>query len=493
MCRRSGVRRAGGEEAARPRPSGDRDPRVPSDAPVAGVVYTGSECNKPNIYSTAPPEGRTVLVCPHKTPATNLMLQRADVSAPAKTCRLHSTLPQINLVLVCLAMLVVVAKAPAQSMLQEDMRSVDRAAIGFLGGARDLIYDSEHSIVLVVGTGGAFSVIDVSKAQPRLISTIEPTSIKDAHGLAYDYQRRRAFVASVATASVLCIDISNPQEPKILSTLQNSTWLYYSTHLSYDPSRAALFVCSAGNGAEVPGKLSTLGHSISSVAVAGDGSMELVQRMTSWAPDSGGIPGKHFAYPVFSTLDSARRLLYVSNDARCSLEVIDVSTLAPRKISNYTDCSQIEYNSQTAYDPRTQRLFTVAQHANSFAVFDVSNPGQPKLTNLLQDRNQTSCKTGGCTKAQIFAGATGVAFDADRNLAFVASEYAKTFAVVDLGGVPVKVVGVVRHEQLSGEAIQYDNKRQRAFVVSRQASALLAVDVANMLEPNVIGVLSSKK
>lgn len=432
-----------------------------------------------------------------------LVRQQAAVSARAN--RRCTATSRTNIVLGCLAMLAVgVERSPAQSLLNGGKISVDietegsrlssRVATGFLGGARDLIYDSEHEVVLVVGTGGAFSVIDVSQTQPRLISTIAPSSIKDAHGLAYDYRRRRAFVASVATASVLSIDISNPQEPKILSTLHNSTWLYYSTHLSYDASRAVLFVCSAGNGEEVPrGTSSPPGHSISSVAVAEDGSMELLHRMTSWAPDSGGIPGKHFAYPVFSTIDPPRRLLYVSNDARCSVEVIDVSTVAPKKIGNYTDCNQIEYNSQTAYDPRTQRLFTAAQHANSFAVFDVSNPGQPKLLHLLQDRNRTSCRTGSCTEAQIFAGATGVAFDADRNLAFVVSEYAKTFIVVNLSSIPVRVVGMVRHEELSGEAIQYDCRRHRAFVVSRQASALLVVDVADMLEPSVIGVLSSKK
>ena len=98
--------------------------------------------------------------------------------------------------------------------------------------------------------------------------------------------------------------------------------------------------------------------------------------------------------------------------------------------------------------------------------------------------------------SQLFAGATGVAFDADRNLAFVTSEYSKSFVVVDLAGshgVPLQVVGVVRHEQLSGEAIQYDSRQQRAFVISRKASALLVVDVANRLEPNVVGVLSSMK
>ena len=34
------------------------------------------------------------------------------------------------------------------------------------------------------------------------------------------------------------------------------------------------------------------------------------------------------------------------------------------------------------------------------------------------------------------------------------------------------------YEQLSGEAIQYDSSNKRAFVVSRQASALVVVDVA---------------
>ena len=367
----------------------------------------------------------------------------------------------------------------------------------FLGGARDLIHDSERKLVLTVGSKGAFSVVDVANAQPVLVSTIAPSSIQDAHGLTFDFQRKWAFVASVATASVLCIDTSDAARLKVLSTIQNSTALYYSTHLSYEASRSALFVCSAGNGAEPGAAEPPPGHSISSIAVAADGTMTLLHRMTSWAPDAGGIPGKHLAYPVFTLLDPDRPLLYVSNDARCTVEVIDdrVRTLQPKKVGNYTSCDQIEYNSQTAYDPATKRLLTAAQHANSFAVFDLSNPGHPVLTSLLQDRNRTSCRYGGCTQAQVFAGATGVAFDSDRNLAFVASEYAKSFAVVDLSGsqgIAAKVVGVVRHDQLSGEAIQYDRERQRAFVVSRQASALLVVDVADRNEPKVIGVLSSK-
>ena len=81
--------------------------------------------------------------------------------------------------------------------------------------------------------------------------------------------------------------------------------------------------------------------------------------------------------------DPERRPMYVSNDARCTLEIIGVSTLVPHKVGNFTDCAKIEYNSQTAY-PKTKRLFTVAQHADSFAVFDVSNPGHPQLTSLLQ-------------------------------------------------------------------------------------------------------------
>ena len=115
---------------------------------------------------------------------------------------------------------------------------------------------------------------------------------------------------------------------------------------------------------------------------------------------------------------------------------------------------------------------------------------------LLQDQNRTACRDGGCTQAQVLAGATGVAFDASRNLAFVASEYAKSFVVVDVSGsqaaAGLKIVGVVWHEQLSGEAIQYDSGGKRAFVVSRQASALVVVDVADANEPRVIGVLSSK-
>jgi hypothetical protein len=151
----------------------------------------------------------------------------------------------------------------------------------------------------------------------------------------------------------------------------------------------------------------------------GAGTMHLLHRMTSWAPDTGGIPGKTLAYPVYTLLDAERKLMFVSNDARCTVEVIDVTTLMPKKIGNFTDCGRIEYNSQTAYDSKTRRLFTAAQHADSFAVLDTSNPGHPELTHLLQDQNRTACAPGNCSEAQLFAGATGVAFDGERNLAFV--------------------------------------------------------------------------
>ena len=314
---------------------------------------------------------------------------------------------------------------------------------GFLGGARDLVYDSKRELVMVAAIGGVFSVINVSAAQPALVSTIAPSSVQDAHGMDYDAVNQRAFLASVSQWSVTCIDVSDPHNLRVISTIFNSTALFYSTHLSYDGARSALFVVSAGNGDETQGRP---GHSITTLSVADDGTMAFLYRMTSWSPDTGGIPGKHLAYPVYSLLDPERRLLYVSNDARCTVEIIDVSTLSPRKVGNFTDCDKIEYNSQTAFDPATKRLFTVAQHANSFAVLDVANPGRPLLTSLLQDSNRTACRDGTCTKDQIFAGATGVAFDAVRNLAFVASEYAQTLAVVDLSGsrgVPLKTVGAL--------------------------------------------------
>ena len=363
---------------------------------------------------------------------------------------------------------------------------------GFLDGARDLVYDSTRQLVMVAAIGGVFSVINVSTSQSTLVSTIAPSSVQDAHGMDYDFVHQRAFLASVSQSSVTCIDVSDPHNLRVLSTIFNSTALFYSTHLSYDASRSALFVVSAGNGNETQ---SIPGHSITSISVADNGTMKFLHRMTSWAPDKGGIPGKRLAYPVYSLLDPERLLMYVSNDARCTLEIIDVSTLVPRKVGNFTDCGKIEYNSQTAYDPATKRLFTVAQHADSFAVFDVANPRHPLLISLLQDQNRTACKDGTCTKAQIFAGATGVAFDAARNLAFVASEYAQSLAVVDLSGLqgfPSKVIGAVWHKALAGEAVQYDAARQRAYVVSRSAAALVTVDVADAERPTVLGVLSSK-
>ena len=52
--------------------------------------------------------------------------------------------------------------------------------------------------------------------------------------------------------------------------------------------------------------------------------------------------------------------------------------------------------------------------------------------------------------------------------------------------------GTVKHRALAGEAVQYDAARQRAYVVSRSAAALVAVDVTDEERPVVLGVLSSK-
>merc|ERR1712178_237100 len=96
------------------------------------------------------------------------------------------------------------------------------------------------------------------------------------------------------------------------------------------------------------------------------------------------------AYPIYSVLDNERKLLYVSNDARCTVEVIDINSLAPKKISNFTSCPDIEYNSQSVYDSKRKILYTVAQHANSFAVIDIDDPTDPSLLSLLQDPDRSS-------------------------------------------------------------------------------------------------------
>jgi hypothetical protein len=150
--------------------------------------------------------------------------------------------------------------------------------------------------------------------------------------------------------------------------------------------------------------------------------MQLMHRMTSWAPDTSPGVNATLAYPVYSILDPDRPLLYVSNDARCTVEVIDVSTLLPKKLSNYTSCPLIEYNSQIAYDRGSRRLFTAAQHANSFAVLDMTSSSQPKLLGWVQDANRTS-------RTHLLAGATGCAVDPlNTSLAFVVAEYSKSFA-----------------------------------------------------------------
>jgi hypothetical protein len=93
-------------------------------------------------------------------------------------------------------------------------------ASGFLQGVRDLVYDGERNLVLTAAIKGAVSVINVSSlSHPALTSSISPSSVRDAHGMAYDYKLKRAFVASVSEASVTCVDLKEPLNPRVLSVV----------------------------------------------------------------------------------------------------------------------------------------------------------------------------------------------------------------------------------------------------------------------------------
>jgi DNA-binding beta-propeller fold protein YncE len=226
----------------------------------------------------------------------------------------------------------------------------------FLSGVRDLAYDASRQLVLTAAIDGFVSIIDVSDSSaPKLLSSLAPASVVDAHGLAYDVAGRRLFVASVSQASVTCIDVRDPARPVVLSTLSDDTALFYSTHLAYDAARGALFVASAGSGDETNATLARKGHSISSIAVSnGSGcAMTLQHRMTSWQPEPVHVPGVNQtqAYPVYTLIDPERPLLYVSNDARCTVEVIDISTLMPRKVGNYSSCPQVRSPIAASYHP----------------------------------------------------------------------------------------------------------------------------------------------
>jgi len=190
---------------------------------------------------------------------------------------------------------------------------------GFLKGVRDLVYDESRSLIFTAAIHGTVSIINVkNSSNPFLVSSVAPSTVLDAHGLAMDHKNQRLFVASVSQASVTCIDVTRPETPRIVSTVRNTTWLYYSTHLSFDPHRSALFVASAGNGNE--SMCPSCGHSISSITVNDFGLMTLRHRMTSWYPDTSPGVNKTLAYPVYTLLDPERPLLYVSNDARCTVE-----------------------------------------------------------------------------------------------------------------------------------------------------------------------------
>ena len=81
-----------------------------------------------------------------------------------------------------------------------------------LGGAPRVIdfIDSIKSIPRAV------TVINVTQPQPTFVSSIAPKSVLDAPGLTMDRSRKRLFVASVRQASVTCIDVTEPRNPKVI-------------------------------------------------------------------------------------------------------------------------------------------------------------------------------------------------------------------------------------------------------------------------------------
>jgi hypothetical protein len=119
-------------------------------------------------------------------------------------------------------------------------------------------------------------------------------------------------------------------------------------------------------------------------------------------------------------------------------------------------------------------------------VLDLTDPTAPRLEGLLQDPGRSN-------SSQPLAGATGVAFDKERRLAFVAAEHARVFSVISVTNLSAPVlVGRVLHPALAGEAVAYDSLRRRAFVVSRSAAALVVVDVRVPTAPAILGIISSK-
>ncbi|KAH8060686.1 hypothetical protein JL722_4799 [Aureococcus anophagefferens] len=119
----------------------------------------------------------------------------------------------------------------------------------------------------------------------------------------------------------------------------------------------------------------------------------------------------------------------VSNDKAAALEVVDVADPArPVKVGEVYD-ARIDYVSQLAFDAEANVLYAASQKADSFAVVNVTDPKNPALLAVLVDH-------------EVLDGATGVALD-------------------------------------GGEAVAYDAPRALAFVASRTSAAVVAVDVSD--------------
>ena len=81
--------------------------------------------------------------------------------------------------------------------------------------------------------------------------------------------------------------------------------------------------------------------------------------------------------------------------------------------------------------------------------------------------------------------------DYDRNLAYVASENSKSFAVIDVRhSREPRLIGEIRHPLLAGEGIKYDSVRNLAFVVCRSTATLAVVDVSAPAQPKVVSFLT---
>ena len=266
-----------------------------------------------------------------------------------------------------------------------------------------------------------------------------------------------------------------------------------------------VFVTAAGSHNWNVSKVTNIGEDVNPGAARDRSSSAATMRRTGLLTD--GAPARP-AYPVYCVYDAARALLFASNDAE-PLEVVGVSDAAQPVVGEVAAVPELAYVSQLALDAPSNLIIAASQKATPWR----SSRGGRREPQIL-----------GSLTSDALDGATGVAYDAARRLAYVASEFAGTLSVVSVADgsrhrrgrmrvwksttesqprhradvasmawSPRRFPRRSRTTRCAGEAVAFDAARRRVFVASRTSACLVEADVRDAAAPTVVAALCTPR